>query len=276
MNDYAQSPDELREHLAEQLRFLKTSADGYDQGVVAEAKRMAVAIRILVHDSPKSKSRSLLGQLNEKQRLFLDTSYPETPGNITHYGGLIQQVCAPGVTKHMPLLDDEHLPAIPMPVPFDRWWNSPIFRIAGGIPLTRSDLVLAMADQDGGAHVDARLKAAYAELSRGDGIGFSRVDHSGTRHIRGEALAAVRQIAHEVIKTLDPSYVKHVQLPPGATQYADIVVSPVPPAGFTTSPGDLRPLPASAPAPRQVPKIGRNEKCPCGSGIKYKRCHGRQ
>ena len=22
-------------------------------------------------------------------------------------------------------------------------------------------------------------------------------------------------------------------------------------------------------------KIGRNEKCPCGSGKKYKRCHGR-
>lgn len=22
-------------------------------------------------------------------------------------------------------------------------------------------------------------------------------------------------------------------------------------------------------------KIGRNEKCPCGSGSKYKRCHGR-
>jgi len=23
------------------------------------------------------------------------------------------------------------------------------------------------------------------------------------------------------------------------------------------------------------PKIGRNELCPCGSGVKYKRCHGR-
>jgi preprotein translocase subunit SecA len=31
--------------------------------------------------------------------------------------------------------------------------------------------------------------------------------------------------------------------------------------------------------PRQVKrrhrKIGRNEPCPCGSGLKYKRCHGR-
>jgi hypothetical protein len=27
---------------------------------------------------------------------------------------------------------------------------------------------------------------------------------------------------------------------------------------------------------RQPPKVGRNESCPCGSGKKYKRCHGRK
>jgi uncharacterized protein YecA (UPF0149 family) len=25
---------------------------------------------------------------------------------------------------------------------------------------------------------------------------------------------------------------------------------------------------------RDQPKVGRNEMCPCGSGKKYKRCHG--
>jgi hypothetical protein len=25
----------------------------------------------------------------------------------------------------------------------------------------------------------------------------------------------------------------------------------------------------------EVPKVGRNERCPCGSGLKYKRCHGK-
>ncbi len=28
-------------------------------------------------------------------------------------------------------------------------------------------------------------------------------------------------------------------------------------------------------APRTEPKVGRNEPCPCGSGKKYKKCHGR-
>ena len=25
---------------------------------------------------------------------------------------------------------------------------------------------------------------------------------------------------------------------------------------------------------KRIPEVGRNERCPCGSGIKYKRCHG--
>jgi preprotein translocase subunit SecA len=32
--------------------------------------------------------------------------------------------------------------------------------------------------------------------------------------------------------------------------------------------------PGVAPFVRQVPKVGRNELCPCGSGKKYKHCHG--
>ena len=40
-----------------------------------------------------------------------------------------------------------------------------------------------------------------------------------------------------------------------------------------------RPAPAAAPTPVQTyrrarPRVGRNEPCPCGSGKKYKRCHG--
>ncbi|MEK9134540.1 MAG: SEC-C metal-binding domain-containing protein [Pseudomonadota bacterium] len=26
---------------------------------------------------------------------------------------------------------------------------------------------------------------------------------------------------------------------------------------------------------RRQPKVGRNEPCPCGSGKKYKHCHGK-
>ncbi|HCD55369.1 MAG TPA: hypothetical protein DEQ90_08075, partial [Halieaceae bacterium] len=37
--------------------------------------------------------------------------------------------------------------------------------------------------------------------------------------------------------------------------------------------------PAAAETPqtftREQPKVGRNEPCPCGSGKKFKQCHGR-
>jgi preprotein translocase subunit SecA len=35
------------------------------------------------------------------------------------------------------------------------------------------------------------------------------------------------------------------------------------------------PQPVSRPMVRQSQKIGRNEPCPCGSGKKYKHCHGK-
>lgn len=32
---------------------------------------------------------------------------------------------------------------------------------------------------------------------------------------------------------------------------------------------------APSPPVQNVPKVGANDPCPCGSGQKYKRCHGR-
>jgi preprotein translocase subunit SecA len=37
---------------------------------------------------------------------------------------------------------------------------------------------------------------------------------------------------------------------------------------------DDRP-PAQQPVRNLMPKVGRNDPCPCGSGKKYKQCHGK-
>lgn len=39
--------------------------------------------------------------------------------------------------------------------------------------------------------------------------------------------------------------------------------------------GQQSPLQPQEPARRDTPKVGRNEPCPCGSGKKYKHCHGK-
>jgi preprotein translocase subunit SecA len=55
---------------------------------------------------------------------------------------------------------------------------------------------------------------------------------------------------------------------------------PMPPPGAGSPPRQAEPAETSAiasvaaPFVRQVPKVGRNELCPCGSGKKYKHCHG--
>ena len=39
----------------------------------------------------------------------------------------------------------------------------------------------------------------------------------------------------------------------------------------------LPPIPLGSlrePVKRDEPKVGRNDPCPCGSGRKYKKCHG--
>ncbi|MFN2316377.1 MAG: SEC-C metal-binding domain-containing protein, partial [Gemmatimonadales bacterium] len=45
--------------------------------------------------------------------------------------------------------------------------------------------------------------------------------------------------------------------------------SPVPARPVTSSLG-----PVGAPRGGAVPEVGRNDPCPCGSGKKYKKCHG--
>jgi preprotein translocase subunit SecA len=48
-------------------------------------------------------------------------------------------------------------------------------------------------------------------------------------------------------------------------------VRPMPRPTFTNREEDN----GAAKRPRTSAKVGRNEQCPCGSGRKYKKCHGR-
>jgi preprotein translocase subunit SecA len=59
---------------------------------------------------------------------------------------------------------------------------------------------------------------------------------------------------------------------------ADLMVgagarAPTPPSAMQATHGDPGDTPAR-PVERSLPKVGRNDPCPCGSGKKYKKCHG--
>ncbi len=264
-----QSQQELEDHLKEQVAFLEASADSYDRGFQGEAKRLAVTIRILVHDHGSSKA--LLAQLNRLQSLrFFDSAIPNTPGNLLTYSGLVITAHTKAGAEFIPMLDDNQIGPGEW-VPFSSWWEGTIFVDNKKRKVSRKDLVLSLANQDGGAHVDPALNETYTELSRENSVGWTvtkgHVDHPmGPPH-----LASVRQIAHEALKSLNQTYSKKSPKRDDVLMYS---------GGASVIEGGLPKVTPSFAAPKlviaasSVPTVGRNDPCPCGSGRKFKRCHG--
>ena len=100
---------------------------------------------------------------------------------------------------------------------------------------------------------------------------ISKIQVRSQEEIEREELERQQRLAR-ALQTQHPDAVSPIQAPPGM----DDSSGPQPPAGG----GNIMELeprgPGPAPTPfvRAVPKVGRNEPCPCGSGRKYKHCHG--
>jgi len=72
---------DLIDRLKEQHDFLKQSCRSYDDGCENEAKRIAVCLRVLLHDTKNS--RALLSQLNIKETTkFLNTAHLYNEKNL--------------------------------------------------------------------------------------------------------------------------------------------------------------------------------------------------
>lgn len=145
-------------NLSEQLQFLRASGNAFDAGYAAEAKRIAVSIRVLVHDTRNS--RSLLSQLGVKdQTHFWDYAPDDPPGNLLPYSGLLLMRLSVGgeASGHaaLPRLDNGATP--PKLIKFESWWHAVVIRTIAGQRYTRRDLILGAANKDGGAHVDPTL-----------------------------------------------------------------------------------------------------------------------
>jgi hypothetical protein len=197
-----QTSSELDEQLAAQIGMLKASADGFDRGDTFEYRRIALAIRILVHDTHVS--HSLLGQLGRKTIDFTDTADSFQSGNQLAESVLTVTVAGGARSGFQAPLDGA---PIKRRLPFDSWWNADVIKDSKGRLFTRRDLVLTAANQDGGAHV-GDMEETYAELLRRETTGWWRETDEGTEPLGKLECAAIRQIGHEMIKTLDADYEK--------------------------------------------------------------------
>jgi hypothetical protein len=240
----------------EQLEFLRASADAYSRGFEAEAKRLAVTIRTLVHDT--ARSHGLLTQLNVKDDLrWKDTAQPIDPTNLLPTNGLaVAHVTGGGQSgtgyeaRYVPALDTFSARLRRPPVPFDRWWKDSVTKDEHGNLFSRRDFVLTVANKEGGAHVDPELNAAYRDLTEGNSLGVrvsegppdsAQFLESGKAAEGNAALASLRQVTWEILETLE--------------RQASFLLYPA---------GDDR---------RPVSRLCAASPCPCGSGRGLAECH---
>jgi hypothetical protein len=226
--------DQLRAAVAKQMRFLNTSGGLVAQGDYDEAVRVAVSLRVLLHDTTRS-SHSILGQLGWKSKLqYVNSLRPLeiAPGMLmalgTDTGDIVEEsfglvVLRPdqaGALRYVAPLGEQALSplsgqAIPATLPFDSWWNDKVLHSDGEATFSRWDLIDSMAHRDGGAHLDRRgLTQEYADFKLRGAGGFSVPLPAGTtelpQHIDvsqavypGDAASpTVLQIAWELLETL--------------------------------------------------------------------------
>lgn len=192
--------------LEENIGFLEASATSFDAGYEAEAKRLAVTMRVLLHDT--TQSHSLLAMLGAKPLMkFTDTAEHINPNNImASAAGLVMMQMTPTVgAAYIAPLGNLPLPPtrIHPPVDFDQWWGNDIARDTQRATWNRKKFVLTMANKEGGAHVDPKLTEAYEILAKNNGLGFVSNASGVDAALDGNVVAvSVRQIAHELLETL--------------------------------------------------------------------------
>jgi|SRR5580704_7675158 hypothetical protein len=156
----------LREKLEEQRHLLGKSIREFASGDLAEGVRLAIAMRVLVHETGGSKP--LLGQLtpNYLQLEVLDRKPPKEeklpPG--THKAVVMSvpisvQISDRGVLLNTNLGVDDYEPSI-----LGKWWTRPCLILPGLGGLSRKEIVLGITDKEGGAHVDVNLSPRYRQL----------------------------------------------------------------------------------------------------------------
>ena len=213
----ARTRELLLEHLAEQRYFLTRAARDFDAGSLVEAKLMAVHLRVLLHHT--ATSHALLVQLGLREKLtWVDTAGPVVENNLaggstltilsmsTDGNGNANAIYEAGLGDTAPreLTTPYGRIVRGFRIHFNKWWNDAVVRDNAGREFTRRSLVLALSNQEGGAHVDPQMKEAYTALARSNSIGWAVSDQYGDRPVDSNpVLPSIRQITYEVLTSFD-------------------------------------------------------------------------
>lgn len=157
--------EELLVKLREQMRFLRASLEAFYKGDFAESVRVATILRLLVHETGKSKP--LLKQIRPDGLDMQIQGIPseENRGEDEVIRFAVGLRLGPGAAV---------TPAVDLGSTFYKlssigaWWRQTVFAFPSRFGIrtayTRNQVILILANKEGGAHVDPEADPDYVRL----------------------------------------------------------------------------------------------------------------
>ena len=97
-------------------------------------------------------------------------------------------------------------------IPIADWWEKEVVVLTAKVQMTRKSLVQAVANKDGGAHVDATLEPDYTAIKSGADLAATFLPEGGNpmeMPIESHNVATLRQIGYEVLHSPDLLALRH-------------------------------------------------------------------
>lgn len=184
-----------KEQLCRQLRFIERSSAAFDKGFLDEAIRIAITIRVLIHQTKNSKS--LLHHLGARSTVKILSSIAQpdpSDGVLCLFDGVMEL----SMDGPAPNLELSRAKAVDV----ETWWNEIAVVTGPEMPHTRQSIVCTAADKDGGAHVDEALTQEYEELMKGMySFTKSKGNAEECRDIGNHQFFALRVFANELLNS---------------------------------------------------------------------------
>lgn len=212
--------DEFLENFVEQMKFLIKSCKEFDDGDESEIKRVSVCLRNLLKD--KNRDVSALTHLNKKESLQYWDSSTKNGGmsnfiinNMQNCTVMVMDIYMGLVIKEITGIDGTYTyhfkPLLHQPnwqrndmTDFTNWYEQVIYHDPTGSILTRENLILSVAEQDGGNHFDLKVNNKYYQFKQKDSLRLT-VNGQVVVFENNPAFTSLRQIAHEFIETINQS-----------------------------------------------------------------------
>lgn len=214
--------------LEKQKSFLKTINNirnlckVYDQSHdVAASLSIATSLRVLLHDTHSS--TSLLTQLQQHNSILQSTVNPEyfqSSGQL--YIDVIPYTYIDPQTLKPSLFTINDVPYEFYPLNKTEWWNQDIYRLSDFSneeivthTYTRKELVLHMANKEGGAHIDSKITRKMKAFK--ENTPFIEVENNQRIYIDHLPifirLFAEEILQSQIIQELEMEYDQNQQLP---------------------------------------------------------------